>query len=92
MRGEIAARETLRTRWRVLRRETCDRLDERALGIEAEMIFGVSTCPCEKEVPPAPLVALRNDGACLSRQNHCSGKPDGAAAKNSDYGDCIGLA
>ena len=34
-----------------------------ALGMEAEMIFGVSMCPCEKEVPPAPVVARRNGDA-----------------------------
>ena len=34
-----------------------------ALGMEAEMIFGESTCPCEKEVPPAPVVARRNGDA-----------------------------
>ena len=48
---------------RVLRRETCKYLDERALGIETEMIFGENVRRCQSEVPPAPIVAWRNDGA-----------------------------
>ena len=50
-----------------------------ALGIEAEMIFGGNVCRCQSEVPPAPIVAWRN-GDAHEAKNHCSEKPDGAAA------------
>ena len=48
---------------RAVRREMCKWLDERALGMEAEMVFGENVCRCQSEVPPAPIVAWRNDGA-----------------------------
>ena len=34
-----------------MRRETCNRLVERALGIAAEMFFGENKCRCQSEVP-----------------------------------------
>ena len=40
----------------MLRRETRNRLDKRALGIAAEMIFGEGAGRCQLEVPLPPIV------------------------------------
>ena len=61
---------------RVVRRETGMGLDERALGMEAEMAGGLS-------VSESPLVPLKGGDQRLPwpvSAGHCSGQPDGAAA------------
>ena len=40
----------------VFRRKTCNGLNERALGIAVEMIFGGNTCRNQSEVPLPPIV------------------------------------
>ena len=66
----------------MLRRETCKWLDERALGIAAEMDGGLSVsesplCPPKGGIHPSAVA-----GICRTLR----GKPDGAAANNSDDG------
>ena len=75
----------------MLRRETRKWLDERALGMEAEMIFGMRRMRYARTYMGRGGGAYRIRPTAMNAKNHCSGQPDGAAANNSDDGGCDGL-
>ena len=68
----------------MLRRETSKWLDERALGMEAEMIFGMRRMRYAHTCMGMFVGAYRIRPTTMDAKNHCSGQPDGAAASNSD--------
>ena len=74
-----------------MRRETCNKLYERALGIAAEMIFGVRTCRGQAEVPLPPIVG---NGMTVSIKPKIieAESPTARPANNDDYGVGKGLA
>ena len=64
----------------MVRRETCKWLDERALGIAAEMIFGMGRMRYARTCKVVFVGAYRIRPTEIDAKNHCSGQPDGAAA------------
>ena len=74
------------------------RSDERALGIAAEMIFGMGRMRYVGRMRYARTCKVVFAGAyrirptAMDAKNHWSGKPDGAAENNNDREDRNGLA
>ena len=64
----------------MVRREMCKWLDERALGIEAEMILAEMRAVASRRF--RCLLSSATEWRWVLSQNHCSGKPDGAAARD----------
>ena len=64
----------------MVRRETGIELDERALGIAAEMIFGMGRMRYARTCKEVFVGEYRIRPTAMDAKNHCSVKPDGAAA------------